>query len=289
MKQKLLLACAVFASVAGLVLLLACLADLGAGRVPVIATPLGVPTITGVVPSVVPNDLDVPIVIQGTGFAPPLLSTYAVSAVVVTLNDVVLADAGWVNSTTVTATVPWGLAPGSYTVMVRNPDGLQASAPDALTITQGIGVLTTDGPYGGQVGTLLINPVTPTTVYAAVSAPFSAWGVGVFRSLNGGESWDKVFAENGNRFHAIALSPAAPSVIYVYRHKSQGDVIYRSEDGGDTWTPIPLPIPRPARSPSIRIRATRTRCMQPLTSSPVAGASTGRRTGAHTGSTAPRG
>jgi ABC-type uncharacterized transport system permease subunit len=58
----------------------------------VLAAPLDGPTVTGVEPDSAPNDLDVPIVITGTGFA--------VGARVL-LGDVALPDASQVSSVTV--------------------------------------------------------------------------------------------------------------------------------------------------------------------------------------------
>ena len=39
------------------------------------------------------------------------------------LGTTALTDVTWVNSTTLTATVPWGMDPGVYTLTVVNPDG----------------------------------------------------------------------------------------------------------------------------------------------------------------------
>ena len=49
-----------------------------------------------------------------------------------------LTNVTWVNSTTLTATVPWGIDPGTYDLTVVNPDGSDTMA-DAFTVTQGIG------------------------------------------------------------------------------------------------------------------------------------------------------
>ena len=109
---------------------------------PARAASLDAPTVTAVDPASAPNDLDPPIVITGTGFT---------AGMTVTLGNTQLPDAGWVSSTTLTATVPWGLDPGVYTLTVTNPNGQSGSLTNAFTVMQGIGVWTSGGPYGGRV------------------------------------------------------------------------------------------------------------------------------------------
>ena len=117
------------------------------------------PAVTNVDPASAPNDIDTSIVITGTDFT---------AVPTITLGSATLVDVGWVASTTLTATVPWGLDAGVYTVTVTNPDGTSGSLSRAFTVTQGIGVWTSNGPYGGAVTTILVNPVTTTALYAAV-------------------------------------------------------------------------------------------------------------------------
>ncbi|MGD8751262.1 MAG: hypothetical protein PVG14_07555 [Anaerolineales bacterium] len=45
-----------------------------------------------------------------------------------------------VESTTISATNPWGLGPSVYTLTVQNPNGGTGSLPNAFTVTQGFGV-----------------------------------------------------------------------------------------------------------------------------------------------------
>jgi len=186
------------------------------------AAPQDAPTVTAADPASAPNDLDMPIVITGTGFT---------AGLTVTLGNTRLPDATWVSSTTLTATVPWGLDPGVYAVTVVNPDGQTGSLPNAFTVTQGIGVWTTGGPYGGSVGQIVINPITPTMLYAASE------NIGLFRSLDSGSSWKLVLADIGYG-HTTAVDALSPQTIYVARWRKG---FARSDDGGDTWTALALP------------------------------------------------
>jgi photosystem II stability/assembly factor-like uncharacterized protein len=195
------------------------------------ASPEQAPTIIEVDPASAPNDLDSPIVITGTGFA---------AVPTVTLGSMPLEKVGWVSSASLTATVPWGLDPGVYTMTIVNPDGITGTLPSAFTVTQGIGVWHPARFYGGDVR-VVVNPVTPTTVYAVSSK------VGIFRSRDGGENWSYVFAPDGNN---LALDPITPTTVYW---GSGG--LYRSDDELETWhwlgEPQRIPYPHPTISQTL--------------------------------------
>jgi len=206
--------------------LVALLCLMGQGNPPApylaLAAPMAAPTVTAVDPASAPNDLDTPIVITGTGFT---------AGLTVTLGSTRLPDATWVSATMLTATVPWGLDPGVYTLTVTNPDGQSGSLPNAFTVTQGLGVWTTGGPYGGVIGQIIINPITPTTLYAASES------IGLFRSLDSGNNWKLVLADIGYG-HTTAVDTLSPQTMYVARWRRG---FARSEDGGDTWTALAPP------------------------------------------------
>jgi photosystem II stability/assembly factor-like uncharacterized protein len=81
---------------------------------------------------------------------------------------------------------------------------------------------------------LAIDPITPSTVYAA--------GGGIFKSTDGGETWNAIEAglpsSNGQRFfQSLALDPTAPSTIYAGYFDSSGykGAVYKSTNGGASW------------------------------------------------------
>ena len=191
------------------------------------------PIVTAITPDTAVNDLDAEVVISGSGFVCEESDTSGVKLPVVTLNDISLKDVTWVSDSELTAKVPWGLEPGTYTVTVTNPDGGAGSLAESFTVTQGIGVWTSGGPYGGAVSTLLINPDEPNTLYASVPS-----GIGLFRSNNGGENWELIVSNLGGHFHDVDLSMLEPSVIYLHK---RGDGLHRSEDGGDSWVALTVP------------------------------------------------
>ncbi|GAG08552.1 unnamed protein product, partial [marine sediment metagenome] len=168
---------AVILSSMTLLLLQLCLLAVGdlAGATSALAAPLRqAPTVTEVGPEAAPNDLDTPIVITGTGF---------VNGATVSLAGISLDDVEWVSSSVLNATVPWGMDPGVYTLTVTNPGDESGSLSSAFTVDEGLGVWNAGQLYGGEVNQVVINPVTPTTVYAV------SYDVGMFRSQDAGENW----------------------------------------------------------------------------------------------------
>ena len=77
------------------------------------------------------------------------------------LTSVTLVDA-----TTLTATVPWGIAPGTYDLTVTDPDGGSGSLSGAFTVGAGIGQWNPGDLFGGQMQQLLMKPGDPSTLYA---------------------------------------------------------------------------------------------------------------------------
>ena len=183
----------------------------------------GVPTITAVTPSTAPNDLDTPVVISGTSFV-AISGTQVITPPLVYLGETPLNNIVLVTSTTLSATIPWGLDVGVYTLTVVNPDGAGGSLSSAFTVTQGIGVWNASELYGGQIDQVVLDPFNPQTVFAV------AGGVGFFRSQDGGQLWS--ILRPGVGTSALSASPAMPNRLYM-----QGSWnIRRLDDGGETWS-----------------------------------------------------
>jgi len=81
------------------------------------------PTLVALSPSEAPNNLDATLTLTGTNFRAVLSGTEVLTAPAVSLDGFALPAVGWISSTALTATVPWGLDAGVYTVTVTNPDG----------------------------------------------------------------------------------------------------------------------------------------------------------------------
>ena len=103
-----------------------------------------------------------------------------------------------------------------------------------------------------QIPRIRVHPKNPDLVY--VAALGHVWGPneqrGVFRSKDGGKTWEKILSR-GNKAGAIdlILDPTNPNIIYagfweVYRKPwtlesgGPGGGIFKSTDGGDTWNEL---------------------------------------------------
>lgn len=84
------------------------------------------------------------------------------------------------------------------------------------------------GPFGGTINSLVMDPSTPTTLYAASN-------YGVFKSVNNGDNWS-ITTLTGKLVLALAINPQNPSNIFAAT-SAQG--FYYSTDGGLTWTASP--------------------------------------------------
>lgn len=154
---------------------------------------------------------------------------------------------------------------GAIAVAPSNPDIVYAGMGESCfrgNIIQGDGIYkSTDGGKTWQhvglgntetVSKIRIHPTNPDIVFAAVLG--HAYGPnperGVFRSRDGGKSWERVLYRNEETGAIdLSLDPKNPDVMYaglwqVYRtpHSMEsggpGGGLFKSTDGGSTWTEI---------------------------------------------------
>ncbi|MGD0736675.1 MAG: hypothetical protein ABR976_16210 [Terracidiphilus sp.] len=100
------------------------------------------------------------------------------------------------------------------------------------------------GPFrGGRVGAVAGVPGQPFVYY------FGGTGGGVFKTVNGGHTWQPVTDGqiNFGSIGSIAVAPSDPNVVYVGTgestirgNASHGDGVYKTTDAGKTWTHVGL-------------------------------------------------
>ncbi len=143
-------------------------------------------------------------------------------------------------------------------------------------------VLVAPAPYGDRVGAgdVAIDPTNPQTLYAALyarrrtpwsftSGPAATDGKdlgGIFKTADGGATWRKLTAglPTGTGRIGLAVHARDPRIVYAVVQSEEGggtigDVrsrrggVFRSEDGGETWTRTSPLDPRPFYFSQIRV------------------------------------
>lgn len=113
---------------------------------------------------------------------------------------------------------------------------------------------------GGQIGSLAVHPTNPDVVWAAaLGSPFGPNAErGVFKSTDGGTTWRRtLFVNEETGARVIAMNWSNPDELYagMYRGVRKGwDIvsggpaseggIYKSVDGGETWTKLSSGLPQ---------------------------------------------
>ncbi|HEX3110506.1 MAG TPA: hypothetical protein VHU41_15535, partial [Thermoanaerobaculia bacterium] len=106
-----------------------------------------------------------------------------------------------------------------------------------------------------QIARIAVHPSNPDLVYvAALGHPYGPNAErGLFRSKDGGKSWQRILSRNDNDTGAVdvRLDPSNPNIIYAALWQTRrtpwsiyppsngpGSGLFKSTDGGDSWTEI---------------------------------------------------
>ncbi len=109
-----------------------------------------------------------------------------------------------------------------------------------------------------QISSLRVHPTDPDILY--VAAQGNPWGAnperGVYRSKDGGSSWQKVLEVDADSGAAdLSMDPNNPRILYaaMWEHRRQpwfvrsggpGSGLYKTTDGGDTWGKLENGLPK---------------------------------------------
>jgi photosystem II stability/assembly factor-like uncharacterized protein len=116
-------------------------------------------------------------------------------------------------------------------------------------------------PESHHIGRVVIHPQDPDVVYvAALGALYSENEErGLYRTTNGGGSWEKVLGPEVNGKHIgvvdVAMDPSNPRVLYAATYDKvrvpfsfdlggPGSRVYKTTDGGDTWDMLTNGLPQ---------------------------------------------
>jgi photosystem II stability/assembly factor-like uncharacterized protein len=154
---------------------------------------------------------------------------------------------------------------GAIAISPSNPDVVYVGTGESEirgNIIQGDGAYkTTDGgktwtPIGltetQVIAKIRVHPTNPELVYVAAFGHHAAPNPerGVFRSKDGGKTWEKIlFRDNKTGAIELIIDPNNPAVIYAalweaYRNSWEmssggpGSGIFKTTNGGDSWTEI---------------------------------------------------
>ncbi len=96
-----------------------------------------------------------------------------------------------------------------------------------------------------SIGDLALAPSNPSILYVgtgeANNRQSSSWGDGVYKSMDGGNTFVHLGLKETHHIGRIVVHPTNPNIVYV---AAQGDLwgpnkergVYKSTDGGATWT-----------------------------------------------------
>ncbi len=139
-----------------------------------------------------------------------------------------------------------GEANGSFDSAAFPGDGIYKTT-DGGNSWDNVGLENTD-----HIGRIVIDPVNTERVFVAATGTLYGKSTdrGVYRSINGGTDWEQVlFISDSTAVIDLAIHPTNPDIIFaaswerlrypfgrIYGGPTSG--IYRSTDGGDSWTKL---------------------------------------------------
>ncbi len=177
---------------------------------------------------------------------------------------------------------------GAIAVAASNPDIVYVASGEGLhrpdlSIGNGIYKSTDAGKTwthlglrdGFQIPALAIDPRDPNRVFAAVLGhPYGPNEErGLFRSTDGGQTWQKVIAKDENTGASdVEIDPSNPDVIYASMWEARegpwedgnlfngtGGGLFKSTDGGSTWHALTNGLPKDLSQINVAIAPTDSR------------------------------
>jgi len=112
-------------------------------------------------------------------------------------------------------------------------------------------------PEAGLIGDVIVDPDNPDRIFVAALGDIFGPNEqrGVFRSQDGGETWENVFfASDSTGAVDLAINPSNPRVMYAAMWRTERKPwtlidggpeggVWKTTDGGDTWTKLTNGLP----------------------------------------------
>ncbi len=104
-----------------------------------------------------------------------------------------------------------------------------------------------DGYFGGSIGAVAVAESDPNTIYVGGGEKSIrgnvSHGDGMWKSIDGGKTWEHIGLEDSRRIPRIRIHPKDPNTVYVAAlghlfGPNQQRGVYRTVDGGKSWERI---------------------------------------------------
>jgi photosystem II stability/assembly factor-like uncharacterized protein len=95
---------------------------------------------------------------------------------------------------------------------------------------------TNDDRNWSTIWSMAIDPSNPTTVYAGTET-------GVFKTVDGGGNWAAIGPWGLSEVRSIVVDPQSPATVYALGQFVGTAPVFRSTDGGATWTALTNGLP----------------------------------------------
>ncbi len=115
------------------------------------------------------------------------------------------------------------------------------------TVTGGTVLRPIFDDYTQSIGKIALAPSAPNTVYVGTGEPWPrnsvSVGTGMYKSTNGGTTWQNIGLEDSERISDIIVHPDDPNTVYVAALGHLWDAneergVFKTTDGGQTWEKI---------------------------------------------------
>src|SRR5438270_7675665 len=138
-----------------------------------------------------------------------------------------------------------------FAVVESNPDIIYVGSASGGVFKTTNGGITWEPIFDDQttstIGDVTVAPNDPSIVWVgtgeANNRQSSSWGNGVYKSTDGGKTWQHVGLAETRHIGRIAISPHDPNTVYVAAvgnlwgaSKDRG--VYKTTDGGKSWNNV---------------------------------------------------